>query len=123
MHRLLPLAFAAMLLSCKPLLNSALDTGLEGQVLRGPITPVCTENEPCDAPFSAWFIVLKDDQEVTRFQSDIQGEFTVALDPDVYSIVPDSSAPLMQPKQQRQEVEVQPEGITHVSLHFDTGIR
>ncbi len=123
MKRLFSLVFVAMLLSCTPAINNALDTGLEGQILRGPITPVCTENEPCDAPFSAWFSVLKDDHEVGRFQSDNNGEFAVALDPGVYIIVPDSSAPLMHPQQQRKEVEVQPEGLTQVTLYFDTGIR
>ncbi|MCI0696161.1 hypothetical protein L0337_29685 [candidate division KSB1 bacterium] len=123
MKRLFPLAFAAMLLSCTPAINNAPNTGLEGQVIRGPITPVCTENVPCDAPFSAWFSVLKDDHEVSRFQSDIHGKFAVALDPGAYTIVPDSTAPLMHPRQQREEVEVQPEGITQVTLYFDTGIR
>lgn len=123
MKRLFPLAFAAMLLSCSPTIDNPPDIGLEGLVIRGPITPVCTENEPCDAPFSAWFSVLKDDHEVSRFQSDIHGEFTVALDPGKYIIVPDSLAPLMAPLQQRKEVEVQPEGMTPVTLYFDTGIR
>jgi hypothetical protein len=123
MQRLFYLTFAAMLLSCTPATNNPLDTGLQGKVIRGPITPVCTENVPCDAPFSAWFIVLKDEHEVSRFQSDNDGEFAVALDPGVYTVVPDSSAPLMYPEQQRQEVEVQPEGITQVTLYFDTGIR
>jgi hypothetical protein len=123
MKRLISLAFAAMLLSCTPAPNDALDTGLQGQVLRGPITPVCTPNEPCDAPFCAWFSVLKEDREVSRFQSDAHGEFTVALDPGMYIIVPDSSAPLMAPQQQRKEIEVQRKGITPVTLYFDTGIR
>jgi hypothetical protein len=123
MHRLLSLGFAVMLLSCKPEINDALDTGLQGKVMRGPITPVCTENAQCDAPFSARFIVLKDDREVSRFESDDDGEFTVALDPGVYTIVPDSSAPLMHPQQQQKEVEVKSEGMTEVTLHFDTGIR
>jgi hypothetical protein len=123
MKRLFPFAFAAMLLSCAPAINNTPDTGLQGQVIRGPITPVCKENEPCDAPFSAWFSVLKNDREVSRFQSDIHGEFAIALDPGIYTIVPDSSAPLMAPQQQRKAVEVRRESITHVTLHFDTGIR
>ncbi len=123
MKRLFSLAFVAILLSCTPATNNTIDTGLQGQVIRGPITPVCKENEPCDAPFSAVFRVLKDNREVSDFQSNNNGEFTVALDPGVYIIVPDSSAPLMAPQQQRKEVEVQPEGITQVTFHFDTGIR
>jgi hypothetical protein len=121
--KLLSFAVVAMLLSCTPATNNPLDTGLQGQVLRGPITPVCTESEPCDAPFSAWFMVLRNDREVARFQSNVRGEFTVALDPGIYIIVPDRSAPLMHPQQQRQDIEVQPKGMTQVTLYFDTGIR
>lgn len=123
MRRFFTLIFAAMLLSCSPAINNAPDTGLQGKVIRGPITPVCKDNEPCDAPFSAGFIVLKNDREVSRFQSDNQGEFSVMLDPGLYIIVPDNSAPLMAPQLQRKEVEVQPEGLTPVTLYFDTGIR
>lgn len=123
MRRLFPLVFAVILLSCSPAIHNPPETGLEGQVLRGPITPVCTESNPCEAPFSAWFNVLKDDRQVARFQSDGYGKFAIALDPGNYTIVPDSLAPLMQPQRQRQEVEVQREGITLVTLHFDTGIR
>jgi hypothetical protein len=123
MKRLFSLAFAAMLLSCSPTVNNPPDTGLEGLVLRGPVTPVCTADKPCDVPFSAWFIVLKDDHKVVSFQSNEHGKFAILLDPGTYIIVPDNSAPLMYPELQRQEVEVQREGITLVTLHFDTGIR
>lgn len=123
MKRFLILAFAVMLLSCSPTTNNPLGTGLQGKVLRGPITPVCKVNEPCDAPFSAEFIVLKNDREVNRFQSDANGEFTVTLDPGIYVVVADSTAPLITPKQQQKEVEVQSVGLTPVTLYFDTGIR
>jgi hypothetical protein len=123
MKSLFPLVVAAILLSCSPAVNDATDTGLQGKVLRGPITPVCKDNEPCDAPFSAEFIVLKNARKVGRFKSDSQGEFAIALEPGLYIIVPDSSAPLMAPPQQQKEVEVQPEGMTPVTLYFDTGIR
>jgi len=123
MKRFFSLAFAAMLWSCMPAIINPPETGLEGQILRGPITPVCTESNPCDAPFSAWFNVLKDDRQVARFQSDAHGKFAIALDPGAFTIVPDSTAPLMAPQQQRKEVEVQAKGMTRVTLHFDTGIR
>lgn len=123
MKQLFFLVFAAMFLSCTPETNNALETGLQGQVLRGPITPVCKVDEPCDAPFSAEFTVLKNDRVVSRFQSDSHGDFTVGLDPGLYIVVPDSTAPLMLPQQQQREVAVQPNGMTPVTLHFDTGIR
>ena len=106
-------------------LNSVGDgeTGLQGIVLRGPIQPVCTIDQPCDAPFSAAFVVSQGDQEIARFRSDSAGHFKVALPPGGYSVVPEESAPLMFPQFQRHEVEVGSEGYTTVTLQFDTGIR
>ena len=100
-------------------------TGLEGRVLRGPMCPGPQTPQGCpDQPFSAWFDVF-DDQEkhVTRFQTDEDGLFEVALRPGVYTLVPDESAPILQPHLQRQTVTVQPDQITTVILNFDTGIR
>ena len=100
-------------------------TGLEGRVLRGPMCPGPQTVQGCpDQPFSAWFDVF-DDQEklVTRFQTDEDGLFEVALRPGVYTLVPDESAPILQPHLQRQTVTVQPDGMTTLTLTFDTGIR
>jgi len=99
------------------------ETGLEGVVLRGPIQPVCMVDQPCDAPFSAAFVVSQGDREIARFRSDSAGHFRVALPPGGYSVVPEDSAPLMFPHLQRHEVEVGSEGYTTVTLSFDTGIR
>ena len=105
--------------------DSVLTTGLEGRVLKGPMCPVVRNDQPCpDQPFSAWFDVFDDqEQRVTRFQSDEEGFFEVALRPGTYTIVPDESAPILQPHIQRQTVTVQPDQITSVTLTFDTGIR
>lgn len=100
------------------------DTGLVGQVLRGPITPVCRVDIPCDGPFSAWFDVLgQGDAVMARFHSDSSGAFRVALAPGGYVVVPSDSAPLMRPGAQRKDVIVGRDGFTHVTLDFDTGIR
>lgn len=100
-------------------------TGLEGRVLKGPMCPVVRDDEPCpDQPFSAWFDVFDDqNQHVTRFQTDEEGFFEVALDPGVYTLVPEASAPILRPEAQQQPVTVQPNVMTSVTLHFDTGIR
>lgn len=99
-------------------------TGLVGQVLRGPVTPVCRVDVPCDAPFSAWFDVLGlGDALMARFHSDSSGAFRVALAPGGYVVVPSDSAPLMNPGAQRKDVLVGRDGYTHVILDFDTGIR
>jgi hypothetical protein len=129
MTRLLCLATFVAALACTSPANPAADllggrgTGLVGQVLRGPVTPVCRIDVPCDAPFSAWFNVLQGDALVTRFHSDSAGEFRVALAPGAYVVVPSDSAPLMVPGAQRKDVSVGPTGFTRVMLSFDTGIR
>jgi hypothetical protein len=100
------------------------DTGLEGVVVRGPIAPVCREGAPCDAPFAARFDVERAGRTVASFESDSGGRFAVRLAPGSYVIVPAASAPLMAPRSQRRQVEVEESpGRTPVALSFDTGIR
>ena len=101
----------------------ALTTGLTGTVSRGPVTPVCQADVPCDAPFAASFEVRQNGRRVATFSSDAQGKFTVSLWPGTYVVVPAADAPLMQPSSQTKTVEVGAEGLTSVQLSFDTGIR
>ena len=99
-------------------------TGLTGVVARGPITPVCRIDVPCDAPFSAGFTVQRAGRQVAQFQSDSAGQFTVFLDPGAYTVVPGADAPLMSPTLQAKPVTVGDTGLlTVVRLTFDTGIR
>jgi hypothetical protein len=126
-HRVLSLAsLSVVLLGCSTTQSMAgleTGTGLEGVVRRGPITPVCRLDEPCDAPFAASFDVRDAQRVVARFRSDTAGRFRVTLPPGSYTVVPDSSAPLLGAAYQTQAVTVGPEGLTHVELSFDTGIR
>jgi hypothetical protein len=93
-------------------------------VVRGPITPVCRVDVPCDAPFSAGFIVQRAGRQVAQFQSDSAGQFTVYLQPGTYSVVPNADAPLISPTSQAKQVTVGDTGpLTVVRLTFDTGIR
>lgn len=97
-------------------------TGLEGIAYRGPTRPVCQVNNPCNAPFSAGFEVRQGERVVARFQSDSAGRFEVSLPPGSYTVVADASAPLLA-RAQVHDVTVNPNGLTHVELNFDTGIR
>ncbi len=103
----------------------AAGTGIRGQVLRGPINPgpeILGESN--EEPFSAPFSVLDSQgNEVARFKSDENGFFEVALSPGEYTIVPDSSAPILFPEQQATSVTVPEDGFADVVLSFDTGIR
>lgn len=99
-------------------------TGLTGLVIRGPVTPVCRVDVPCDAPFSATFSVERSGRRVTQFQSDAAGQFTVFLAPGAYTIVPAADAPIISPTTQSKAVTVADNGmLTAVRLTFDTGIR
>ena len=99
-------------------------TGLTGVVTRGPITPVCRVDVPCDAPFSARFVVQRAGRQVAEFQSDSMGQFTVYLAPGAYTVVPNADAPIISPSSQVKSVTVGDTGLlTVVRLTFDTGIR
>lgn len=99
-------------------------TGLTGVVVRGPVTPVCRVDVPCDAPFSATFNIERNGRRVTQFQSDTAGQFTVFLAPGTYTVVPNSDAPVISPSSQTKSVTVADNGmLTVVRLTFDTGIR
>jgi hypothetical protein len=98
-------------------------TRLVGQVVRGPVQPVCQVDVPCEEPFSAGFTVRLGSRRVTTFRSDSQGRFAVPLAPGTYTIVPAPDAPLLSPSQQAKLVTVGPDSVTVVQLDFDTGIR
>jgi hypothetical protein len=99
-------------------------TGLSGVVVRGPITPVCRADVPCDAPFSATFSIQRSGRQVAQFRSDVSGQFTVFLQPGDYTIVPAPDAPILSPGSQFKSVSVADSGaLTMVRLTFDTGIR
>ena len=97
------------------------DTGLEGQVMRSPTSPVCAPTLGCTAPFAADFAVWQTGLLVARFKSDSVGAFFVRLPPGIYGIVPDSSAPVVPGRV--KTVTVKSESLTSVTLDFDTGIR
>ncbi len=110
----------------EPALDETRESGIRGQVLRGPMCggPVSVDDSCPDQPFSATFFVLdRQGNWITQFQTDEQGYFQVNLLPGVYTIVPDKSAPLISPGDQKKEVAVQEGELVQVTLAFDTGIR
>ena len=112
-----------MTLGCHGPSAPTLTSGLTGTVLRGPITPVCQIQVPCDAPFSADFSVEQNGNVVSRFRSDQDGRFTVMLEPGAYRVVPAANAPIIFPASQAKTVNVLAGGLTEIRLSFDTGIR
>ena len=101
------------------------ETGVQGQVLRGPVVPgPVTEGQADEEPFSASFHVLDGRKvETAQFRSDKEGRFRVVLAPGEYTIIPDASAPILFPTRQTKTVRAPAEGFAEVVLRFDTGIR
>ena len=117
------LLIAALSASCASTAPSPV-TGLTGVVVRGPVTPVCRVDVPCDAPFSASFTVQRSGRTVAQFQSDATGQFTVFLQAGAYTVTPYADAPIISPSSQAKQVTVADTGtLTTVRLMFDTGIR
>ena len=105
--------------------NRTAETGIQGTVTVSPIRPgpVKKESEfPNAAPLSnAAFRVTSDQPEVTRFTTDAQGQFRVALKPGHYSVVltenrfPKPCGPF--------EIDVEAAKMTDVEWHCDSGMR
>lgn len=105
--------------------NRMAETGIQGRVMVSPIRPgpVKKESEfPNAAPLSnAAFRVTSNQLEVTRFTTDAQGQFRVALKPGHYSVVltenrfPKPCGPF--------EIDVETGKITDVEWHCDSGMR
>jgi hypothetical protein len=113
----------AMALACGGGPVAPATTGLVGVVLRGPVTPVCLPDPPCDAPFRAHFTVWRASSSVAGFESDTLGRFLVWLPPGRYTVRPGTDAPILSPELQSKTVTVAGSGLTYVQLDFDTGIR
>lgn len=102
---------------------NAVETGIRGTVLWGPVRPGPERlGQSDEAPFSATFLVLAAGREVTRFKSDKKGKFEVLLPAGDYTIVPDKSTPIPGPQRQKKNVSVPVDGFIEVTLRFNTGM-
>ena len=100
-------------------------SGISGKVMIGPTCPVVRPDmaDQCkDKPHQA-NVIVKDSQgkEITRFSSDANGEFKVALKPGTYHLDPQS--PNMLPRGKPQDVVVEDGKYTDILISYDSGIR
>lgn len=116
---------AAFVLACDPgsLLGPDAAQGIDGIALRGPVCPVETGEDDCDAqPHQAWIQVLDGDgRPVVRLRTDLDGRFRVGLLAGEYTLVPESGDPF--PVASPQDLVVSAGVYTEVTVLFDTGIR
>jgi hypothetical protein len=93
------------------------DSGVRGQVLRGPMCPVVTLDNPCpDEPYATDVRVLTGEgEEVATAHSGTDGLFVVRLAPGHYILMTDQGSPL--------DVVVKAHAFARATVEYDTGIR
>jgi hypothetical protein len=102
-----------------------LSSGIEGQVLLGPMSAVVRADRPMpDKPYKADLKILSPErEEITQLQTDDEGKFKIVLEPGEYIISPVAPNPIRPPYPEEQTVTVKANQFTSVIVHFDTGIR
>jgi hypothetical protein len=98
-------------------------SGLEGQVLLGPMCPVVQSGQECpDQPYQATLTVKSlDGLQIIQFQTDAQGRFLVSLVPGQYILHPESPDGI--PFAEDQSFSVETGRYTQITVHYDSGIR
>jgi hypothetical protein len=61
-------------------------SGLYGVVMRGPITPVCTTETPCDAPAARVKLYFARNGSVATVVTSSLGRYRIALAPGTYAV-------------------------------------
>lgn len=96
-------------------------SGIEGQVLLGPVCPVVGQECP-DQPYQATLTVFSPNGlQIVQFQTDEQGRFQASLVPGEYILHPESPNGL--PFAGDQTFMVQTGQYTQITVHYDSGIR
>jgi hypothetical protein len=107
--------------------SPALASGIQGQVRIGPISPVARPGVPNDKPLAGARIAISRDGTWMRaitVTSDANGNFTIALTPGDYTLVPLPLQPGQTvPRAAPQTVHVSANMFTSVVIEYDTEIR
>jgi hypothetical protein len=99
------------------------NTGVEGQVTIGPISPVSRPGEQNSSPYAATISIVRvsDNGVVATIASGSDGTFRVALSPGHYLVRPRQGSPY--PIAHDQEVTVVAGHYSRVLVSYDSGIR
>ena len=98
-------------------------SGVEVQVLTGPICPVVQEGQVCpDQPYQATLTVSRlTGEKIAQIQTEETGRFKIPLEPGEYSLHPDS--PSGMPFAGEQVFTAGPDQFTQLTVTYDSGIR
>jgi hypothetical protein len=123
MHRLLFILLVLMLASCSPKIPA--NTGIEGQVLIGPICPVVKSGQECpDQPYQATLMILTSGgRKVTQFTTDANGRFRLPLAPGSFILRPQTPDNQPMPSASEQTFSVVEGQFTRLKISYDSGIR
>ena len=84
--RIRVLALIALALAA-PAASATAESGLRGYVMRGPTSPVCRVDEPCEAPAANLVLVFKQAGHiVARTTTGPNGGYRIALEPGRYAV-------------------------------------
>jgi hypothetical protein len=108
-----------MLASSAP--AATLGSGLYGVVRKGPTTPVCRTDVPCDAPAQVTLLFMRAGGLVARGRSAADGRYRVAIPPGYYAVKtqPKIGFGVIRPL----NVHVRAGHFDRLNFSIDTGIR
>ena len=100
---------------------ATLSSGLYGVVHKGPITPVCRNDVPCDAPAQVTLLFMRGATVVARGRSAADGHYRIAIPPGYYAVktLPRIGLGAMRPL----NVHVRAGHFDRLNFAIDTGIR
>ena len=114
---------AVILTACSSASPTPTDSGVEGQVLIGPMCPVVQVGQECpDQPYQATLTVNSPTGErIVQVQTEVDGTFKIPLAPGEYILHPES--PNRMPFAQEQPFTVEAGRFTSLIVNYDSGIR
>ena len=100
-------------------MGSSSSTGLRGTVTQGPVTPVCQEGTPCNAPSKHTTLVFVRNGRSKSAVTDADGRYSILLVAGTYALRIPSARFAFTP----HTVTVRAGRMTTRNVSIDTGIR
>ena len=121
---ILILLILTVVTACSGNSSTTQDSGVEGQVIIGPVCPVIQQGEDCvDRPYQATLTVNDPKgRKIVQVEADEDGQFKIPLEPGNYILVPESKG-LMVPFASQQPFTVTEGKYTQLTIAYDSGIR